>query len=596
VSSSATRQISARPLWLGIALIVVPGAACVGLAIYESREIAGAFTVPAIAGGVLALACMAVGAGVVLRTCRNFARLETARHESEERFHLFVQAVTDYAIYTLDPRGYVTSWNAGAERIKGYAAEEIIGEHVSRFYTEEDRKAGAPEDALEQAAREGKYETEAWRVRKDGRRFWASVVIDPVRDAKGRLVGFAKVTRDISERLQHEEALEQTRAALAQSQKMEAVGQLSGGIAHDFNNLLHVIKNAADLVQQRLPAADPDVQRYVGMVKRNVERAAGLTQHLLAFSRRQPLAPKRIDPNQILSGVTELLQQALGEGIGIETVHGSGVWPVFIDPNQLETAILNLAINARDAMPAGGRLTIETTNAFLDETYAAAHQEVRSGQYAMIAVSDSGTGMSKEVVEKAFEPFFTTKGAGGSGLGLSQVFGFIKQSGGHVKIYSEPGEGTTVKIYLPRLAAAESAETAAEAPPVPLEAGKETILAVEDDDDVRAFTAEVLSDLGYRVLVASDARTALDLLEREPHVDLLFTDVGLPDGVNGRQLADEAHRRRPGLRVLFTTGYARNAIVHHGRLDPGVDVLMKPFSQAEMAGKIRRVLGSPQHD
>jgi len=538
---------------------------------------------------------MAFGAGVVLHACRNLGRVDAARHESEERFRFFVHAVTDYAIYMLDPRGYVTTWNAGAERIKGYAAEEIIGQHFSRFYTEEDRKAGVPEEALETAAREGKYETEAWRVRKDGSRFWASVVIDPVRDATGRLVGFAKVTRDISERLQHEEVLEQTRAALAQSQKMEAVGQLSGGIAHDFNNLLHVIKNAADLIQQRLPAADPDVQRYVGMVKRNVERAAGLTQHLLAFSRRQPLAPKRIDVDTTLSGVTELLQQALGEGIGIETALGSGVWPVFADPNQLETAVLNLAINARDAMPAGGKLTIETTNAFLDETYAAAHHEVRPGQYAMIAVSDTGTGMTREVVEKAFEPFFTTKGAGGSGLGLSQVFGFIKQSGGHVKIYSEPGDGTTVKIYLPRFTAAESAETLAEAPPVPLEAGKETILAVEDDDDARAFTAEVLGDLGYRVLAAADARTALDLLEREPHVDLLFTDVGLPNGVNGRQLADEAHRRRPALKVLFTTGYARNAIVHHGRLDPGVDVLMKPFSQADMAGKIRRVLGhSPQ--
>jgi PAS domain S-box-containing protein len=485
----------------------------------------------------------------------------------------------------------VTSWNAGAERIKGYAAEEIIGQHFSRFYTEEDREAGAPQEALERAAREGKYETEAWRVRKDASRFWASVVIDPVRDSTGRLVGFAKVTRDITERLQHEEELEQTRAALAQSQKMEAVGQLSGGIAHDFNNLLHVIRNAAELVQQRLPAADPDAQRYVGMVKRNVDRAAGLTQHLLAFSRRQPLAPTRIDANKTVSGVTDLLQQALGAGIAIETVLGIGVWPVFADPNQLETAILNLAINARDAMPAGGKLTIETTNAFLDETYAAAHQEVRPGQYAMIAVSDTGSGMAKEVVDKAFEPFFTTKGAGGSGLGLSQVFGYTKQSGGHVKIYSEPGDGTTVKIYLPRFAAAESAETPAEAPPVPLEVGKETILAVEDDDDARAFTAEVLGDLGYRVLAAPDARTALDLLDREPDVDLLFTDVGLPNGVNGRQLADEAHRRRPGLRVLFTTGYARNAIVHHGRLDPGVDVLMKPFSQAEMAGKIRRVLG-----
>jgi PAS domain S-box-containing protein len=569
-------------LWLGLAMIVASGAAFVVLGIYEGFEI----------GGTLAFVIMALGVGLVLRVCRNVARGDAARHESEERFRFFVQAVTDYGIYMLDPRGYVTSWNAGAQRIKGYAADEIIGQHFSRFYTEEDRQAGLPQQALETSAREGKYEAEAWRVRKDGSRFFASVVIDPVRDPAGRLVGFAKVTRDISERLRHQEALDHARATLAQSQKMEAIGRLSGGIAHDFNNLLHVIKNAADLVQQRLHAADPDVQRYIGMVKRNVDRAASLTQHLLAFSRRQPLIPKRIDANKIVPGVTELLQQALGKGIAIETVLGGGVWPVFADPNQVETALLNLAVNARDAMPNGGKLTIETTNAFLDEAYAAAH-DVAAGQYAMIAVSDSGTGMTREIAEKAFEPFFSTKGAEGTGLGLSQVLGFIKQSGGHVKIYSEPGEGTTVKIYLPRYTAAESAETPAEVQPIPVETGKETILAVEDDDDARAFTAEVLGDLGYRVLVAPDARTALDVLEREPKVDLLFTDVGLPNGVNGRQLADEAHRRRPDLKVLFTTGYARNAIIHHGRLDPGVELLVKPFSQSDMAGKIRRVLGNP---
>ena len=584
-----TDRGSARVLWLGLTLIAASGVALVALEIYEGLQLGR--PAMAIAGGALGFAVMASGIGMVVHVFRKFRRAEAAQRRSEERFRFFVQGVTDYAIYMLDAAGHVASWNSGAQRIKGYAADEIIGQHFSRFYTDEDRRAGVPQRALETAAREGKYESEAWRVRKDGSKFFASVVIDPVRESSGRLVGFAKITRDISERLAQQQALEQARAALAQAQKMEAMGRLSGGIAHDFNNLLHVIRNAADLVQQRLHASDPDVQKYIGMVKRNVDRAASLTQHLLAFSRRQPLVPEPIDVNKVVFGMTELLSQALGETIQVETALGGGIWPAFADPNQLETAILNIAINARDAMPRGGKLTIETTNAYLDEAYAAAHEDVAPGQYAMLAISDTGTGMSKEVVEKAFEPFFTTKGADGSGLGLSQVFGFIKQSEGHVKIYSEPGEGTTMKIYLRRLDGAHAVQAPPEVRPVPAQVGKETILAVEDDDDARAFTAEVLGDLGYRVLVARDAHAALELLEREPKVDLLFTDVGLPNGINGRQLADRAHARRPGLKVLFSTAYARNAIIHHGRLDPGVELLVKPFSQSDMAGKIRRVLG-----
>jgi PAS domain S-box-containing protein len=584
------RRNLGKALWPGLGLILASGIGLLALQAFEA--FAARTELTSLARTVFAVVLVSAAVGLVLRAFRDARHAGAAQSLTERHFRFFVGAVTDYAIYTLDAHGNITSWNAGAERIKGYRADEIIGQHFSRFYTEEERAAGLPQKALERAAREGKYEAEAYRVRKDGSRFLASVVIDPVRDASGKLLGFAKVTRDITERVERQQSLEQTQAALAQSQKMEAVGQLSGGIAHDFNNLLHVIRNAADLVQQRLHGSDAEVQRYLDMVKRNVDRAAMLTQRLLAFSRRQPLEPKRIDTGKTVLEATELLRQALGESIDIEAVLGGGVWPVFADPSQLETALLNLAINARDAMPGGGKLTVETANAFLDESYAEAHPEVKPGQYAMIAVSDTGSGMTKEIAEKALEPFFTTKAVGeGTGLGLSQVYGFIKQSGGHLKIYSEPGEGTTIKLYLPRLVGIDAAEAPARAPSVRAEIAQGTILTVEDNADARAFTAEVLGDLGYRVLVAPDAAAALDVLEREPEVDLLFTDVGLPNGVNGRQLADEAQRRWPDLKVLFTTGYTRNAIVHHDRLDPGVELLVKPFTQSDLAVKIRRLLG-----
>jgi PAS domain S-box-containing protein len=553
----------------------------------EERRVTDA----ALISGAIAFAAMLAGIVLALFAFRNIRRVEEARSLSEQRFRLLVDGVADHAIYTLDPEGRVTDWNAGAQRVKGYSADEIVGEHFSRFYTEEDRNAGVPRLALETALREGKFEGEGWRVRKDGSRFWANATITPLHDAAGRLVGFAKITRDITERREHELALEQTRSALAQSQKMEALGQLSGGIAHDFNNLLHVIMNGVEILERRLRSIDPEVRQYLDMVKRNASRAASLTQRMLAFARRQPLQPRPLNPNKLVGGMVDLLQRALGESIALETVLGGGVWPVSVDANQLEAAILNLAVNARDAMPNGGKLTIETTNAFLDEAYAGLNPEVKPGQYAMIAVSDTGSGMSGEVMAKAFDPFFTTKDPGqGTGLGLSQVYGFIKQSAGHVKIYSEPGEGTTVKLYLPRLSAAAADETLHDLPATHASGIAEKILIVEDDADVRVFTAEVLQALGYRVATAEDALSALRVLEREPDLDLLFTDVGLPNGVNGRQLADEIKQRRPSIKVLFTTGYARNAIVHHGRLDPDVELLVKPFTQAALAQKVREVL------
>jgi signal transduction histidine kinase len=386
------------------------------------------------------------------------------------------------------------------------------------------------------------------------------------------------------------EQLMHAQAALAQTQKMEALGQLTGGVAHDFNNLLHVIRNAVTVVQRRVRSADEEVHRYLEMALRNTDRAASTTARLLAFSRQQPLDPAPTDLNKLVAGMADLLRHLLGESVSMETVLGAGLWPVAVDRSQLETAVINLAVNARDAMPAGGKLTIETSNTFLDEVYARTHSEVKPGQYAMLAVSDTGVGMSAEVAARAFDPFFTTKDSGqGTGLGLSQVFGFVKQSSGHVKLYSEPGLGTTVKIYLPRLAVAES-QQAVEAVASHGPGSGESVLVVEDHEDVRTFTEQVLRELGYRVSAAADGQRALQLLELLGGVDLLFTDVGLPQGMSGRQLAQEAQRRWPQLRVLYTTGYARNSIIHHGRLDPGVELILKPFTYSTLAAKVRRVL------
>ena len=547
-------------------------------------------TYNALVGGAIGFAIMMLGIALTLAVFRSEHRMGAERRASEQRFRLLVDGAADHALFMLDPQGRISHWNAGAQRLKGYSADEVVGQHFSRFFTEEDRKAQVPEHALQVAAREGKFHAEGWRVRKDGSRFYSSTVVTALRDAAGQLIGFAKIARDVTERAQQQEALEQARAALAQSQKMEALGQLTGGMAHDFNNILHVIKNAIEIVQARVPALDPSAVKYLEMAARNADRAAGVTRRLLAFARRQPLDPKPLSPNNLIQSMSDLLRHAVGEGIELETVLGAGVWPIAADTNQLETAILNLAVNSRDAMQRSGKLTTETANAFLDESYVATHPYVKPGQYVMIAVSDTGVGMTKEVVARAFEPFFTTKAPGhGTGLGLSQVFGFVKQSGGHVTIYSEPGEGTTVKLYLPRHRTQDAALLVE--PQAALEgASGETVLVVEDDDDVRAFVGEMLEELGYRVVIAPDAASALKVFETQPDIDLLFTDIGLPNGVNGRQLADEVLRRRPQTRVLFTTAYAHNAIVHHGRLDPGVNLIVKPFTRSELANKVRLAL------
>lgn len=528
---------------------------------------------------------------------RDLTERQEAQHrllDSERRFRRLVDAVVDYAIFQLDPHGIVSTWNTGAQRIKGYSAEEITGKHFRRFYSEEDQKAGKPEQALETAVREGRYEAASWRVRKDGSRFFASVVIDPIRGDNGELLGFAKVTRDITGRQDAERALKDAQEQLAVSQKMEAVGQLSGGIAHDFNNLLMIVIGNLESARRNLPKVEGEhsnLQRSINNAMRGAQRAAALTSRLLAFSRRQALDPKAVDVNRFLVGAADFMQRSLGETTEVEIVGSGGLWQIDVDANHLESAIVNLAINARDAMPNGGKVTIEASNVYLDQEYCRHNPEVSPGQFVVICIADTGTGMSADVLNRAFEPFFTTKEPGqGTGLGLSQVYGFVKQSGGHVKIYSEADQGTTVKMYFPRLT--RKAEEETEEPPDDLAIGEqdETILLVEDDADLREYLADTLRGLNYRVFAAANAEEALTIARRNRlRIDLLLTDIVMP-GMNGRQLVRELKDLRPDTEILYMTGYSRNAIMHHGRLDRGVDVLQKPTSQTELAARVRAAL------
>jgi len=363
--------------------------------------------------------------------------------------HLLIDRVRDYAIYLLDPDGIITSWNAGAQRFKGYTADEVIGQHFSRFYTEEDRAAGLPARALEIAERNGVFESEGWRVRKDGGRFWSSVVIDPIHDDDGTLVGFAKITRDITERRETQRSLDQARSALHHAQKMEAVGLLTGGFAHDFNNILQIIGNNIELAMRELATEPADAARHLESARDAVERAARLTGRLLAFARKQPLEPARVDIHDLVTGMRHMLGQSLGKGIELEIRLAPDLWPAWIDATQLESALLNLAINARDAMPDGGRLSISATNQHIGDDDR--EPDGRAGDHVRMVVTDTGAGMPAEVAARAFEPFFTTKEPGhGTGLGLAQIYGFVGQSGGTIRIESEPGRGTSVILCLPR--------------------------------------------------------------------------------------------------------------------------------------------------
>jgi PAS domain S-box-containing protein len=426
-------------------------------------------------------------------------QVSEALAETEERYQLLIESVTDYAIFSVDVHGVLRDWNKGAERIKGYRAKEVIGRHFSIFYTPEDRDRGLPVSSLEQAAREGRYDAEGLRVRKDGTQFLANVVIHPIHDRRGSLVGFAKITRDITRQRELEERLRQ-------AQKMEAIGQLTGGVAHDFNNHLTVIFANLDLAQRR--TADPArLDQALSGAMKGAERAASLTSQLLAFARRQPLKPEAIDIARLLTQTSGLLDRVLGERIKIETIRSGGQWSAYCDSDQLQAALLNLAVNARDAMPDGGRLTLEVANTYLDDEYAAAHPDVKPGPYVMVAVTDTGVGMSREVMQRAFDPFFTTKPEGqGTGLGLSQVFGFI-------------------------------------------------------------------------------------ILAKRP-VSLVFTDVVMPGPISSRELANRARALPPGVKVLFTSGYTQNAVVHGGRLDDGVELISKPYRRDQLARRFRRLLAS----
>ncbi len=507
---------------------------------------------------------------------RQLTEAVTQLRESERRFRLFVQGVTDYAIFMLDTEGIISNWNSGAERIKGYRANEIIGRHFSVFYTPKDQEDGVPRRALMTAARDGKFEAEGWRIRKDGSRFWANVVIDAVHDDNGELIGFAKVTRDMTERRAVEEQLRQ-------SQKMEAVGQLTNGVAHDFNNLLAAIIPNLELAQPHIK--EERVLRYLANAMHAAERGAQLTNQLLAFSRRHDVLTEPVDANQLITATCEMLPRTIGPRIAIETVLDADAWPVMSEPGQLELALLNLAINARDAMPSGGTLTIATKN--ITRGSSSRRPPFDPGDYVMISVTDTGTGMSEEVRSRVFEPFFTTKETGkGTGLGLSMVYGFVKQSGGTITIDSEIGRGTTFRIYLPRAqhwpGIADRADAASKwnaGPP-------SRILVVDDNSAVRTITAIMLRTLGHDAVEAASGQHALALLERDRRFDLMIIDLSMPN-MDGDEFATRAGEFIPDVPRLFVTGYAEA-----GRLRRRADgeMLKKPFRRAQLAEKLQRIL------
>jgi PAS domain S-box-containing protein len=509
----------------------------------------------------------------------------------ERRFQILVDAVVDYAIFMLDPEGRVASWNEGAKRIKGYSADEIVGQSFARFYTEEDRLAGEPQRTLERATEASRYEIEGWRVRKDGTRFWAHVVIDAIRDPAGQLIGFAKVTRDMTDRLKAQEALDKARAAFAQAQKMEAVGQLTGGVAHDFNNLLTVITNALDLLS-RPQIAEPQRRRIIDTAQRATARGAKLTQQLLAFSRRQSLRPETHRLADLIGGIEAVLRRACGELVELEINAAPRPIAAHVDAPQFEACLLNLAVNARDAMPRGGHLTVTTDTQEIDADRSADMSGVKPGLYAVVTVEDTGEGMSPEVRSRAFEPFFTTKEVGkGSGLGLSQVYGFVAQSGGHVELASEVDAGTRVTIYLPAVADPIAAEAKTHARPSAAGRAAGTVLVVEDDAEVLQVAVETLRSLGYEVLTASDGPSALSKLQRDAPIDVLFTDVVMPKGMSGIELARRARVLRPELHILLASGYPLSALsTQHGLTDE-FTFLSKPYRWSDLSDRIRSIRG-----
>ncbi|SAK79583.1 PAS/PAC sensor signal transduction histidine kinase [Caballeronia temeraria] len=513
-----------------------------------------------------------IGFAKITRAITERKVAQDALRDSQEQFRLLVQGVTDYAIFMLSPTGEVTSWNAGAERIKGYKRDEILGKHFSCFYTDEDRANGLPALTLSTAAAEGRFEREGWRVCKDGSRFWAHVVVDAIRDEAGKLVGFAKVIRDVTERKQAADALERANAVLFQSQKMESLGQLTGGVAHDFNNLLAVMSNGLEVLSQR-------VHDHVGLtmletMHRAVARGATLTQQLLSFARQQPLKVEPCNVTAVIRGFEAILRRAAEGAIGLEVRAKSRPGPVLLDVARFEAALLNLVVNARDAMPDGGKIVIDVENVELGEGTVGM---LAAGPYVRVSVADTGSGMPPEVAARAFDPFFTTKEVGkGTGLGLSQVYGFIAQSGGDVLIQSEPGQGTVVSIYLPVAEDSSGGTDTSTGPAL------DTVLVVEDEQNLLDATAQLLHSLGYEVLTASNGSEATDVLSRRDDIGVLFTDVVMPDGIDGIQLARYTRNLRPDIRIVLASGYPLPALkAQHGNLSD-FTFIHKPYRLADL--------------
>ncbi|TBZ93509.1 PAS domain-containing sensor histidine kinase [Rhizobium leguminosarum bv. viciae] len=522
-----------------------------------------------------------IGYAKITRDLSERRAAEQTIRQSEEQFRRLVQGVSDYAIYMLDPNGNVSSWNFGAERIKGYRPQEIIGRHFSTFYTPEDRAAGLPETALSLARAEGRFEREGWRVRKDGSRFWASVVIDVIRDDDGDVLGFAKITRDITEKMETQRALEQAREELFQSQKMEAIGQLTGGIAHDFNNLLMAVLGSLEILKKRMPQ-DLSLTSLVDNAMQGAQRGAALTQRMLAFSRRQELHIEPIDVSGLVRGMMDMLSRSLGPLTVIETSFPVRLPTILTDPNQLEMAILNLVVNARDAMPSGGRIVLRAS----EESLLSGKGPLSAGRYVRIAVIDEGEGMDAKTVEQAITPFFTTKGVGkGTGLGLSMVQGLASQSGGRLILKSSLGEGSTAELWFPVAVAEQGTEAAADPPQREDNAPRQMrIVAVDDDGLVLMNTTLMLEDLGHTVFEAMAGSEALDIL-RKQQVDLVICDHAMPR-MTGAQLAQAIRNEWPDMPIILATGYAE---IPEGAGIVDLPRLGKPFSQAQLAEAISRI-------
>ena len=515
-----------------------------------------------------------VGFAKVTRDVTERRAAEQQLRESEQRFRLLVQGVTDYAIYMLSPDGVVTNWNAGARRIKGYDEAEAVGSHFSRFYSDEDRSAGKPAAALEAAAKAGRFEAEGVRVRKDGSRFMAHVVIDAIRDDDGRLLGFAKITRDITERVTAQEELARAKDALYQAQKMDALGKVTGGVAHDFNNLLGVVVNGLAILRRKVDLG-PEV-RLIDTMEQALDRGVKLVRQLLAFARQQPLERAKRDLNRVVSAFESVLRRAGPGDVSLEFSLAPAVLPALVDVTQVEAALLNLVVNAFDATPAGGRIVVSSRVEDLADQQV---KSLKAGRYVAIAVADSGHGMSAQTLANAVDPFFTTKPAGkGTGLGLSQVYGMVQQSGGDLDIQSQPSIGTTITLYFPAVE---------DGTPLLADPEVETVLVVDDQSEVLDMTGELFRTLGFAVLSANSGERALQVLRDTPAVNLLFSDVVMP-GMGGVELAEKAVAARPGLRVILTSGFAGDLRdgPAQGRLG-GFPFLSKPYRLNDVIKKLR---------